>query len=74
MTEEERLRAAIESHRLAVGQAYGIGSFKRLHAVNIELWEAAGVLARQETVEEVMAEDREERDELHRPAMLENDD
>lgn len=69
MTEEKRLRAAIENHRLAVGQAYGIGSFKRLHAVNIELWESISV----PVSVQVISEDREVRDELHRPAMLEND-
>ena len=80
MTEEDRLREAVRQHRLAVGQAYGIGSFQRLHVVNMELWEAAGVLAGQMSVEEVVSEDRAEQEEeavwarVHRPAMLENDD
>ena len=72
MAEEERLRAAIEKHRLAVGYAYGIGSFKRLHAVNMELWEAAGIYETEELQEIVEAV--EQNDELHRPAMLESDD
>jgi len=41
MTAEERvamLEAAIMNHRMAVGQAYGIGSFKTQHAANLELW------------------------------------
>jgi hypothetical protein len=46
----------------------------------MELWEAAGVLAGQMSVEEVVSEDRAEQEEeavwarVHRPAMLENDD
>jgi hypothetical protein len=32
------LEAAIEQHRLDVGQAYGIGSFKTQHAANMRLW------------------------------------
>lgn len=32
------LEAAIQHHRMAVGQAYGIGSFKTQHAANMELW------------------------------------
>ena len=41
MNAEERvamLEAAIVHHRMAVGQAYGVGSFKTQHAANLELW------------------------------------
>lgn len=34
----EMLVAAIRAHRLAVGQAYGMGSFKAQHAANVALW------------------------------------
>jgi hypothetical protein len=75
MTEEDRLREAVRQHRLAVGQAYGIGSFKRFHVVNMELWAAAGISVGQQSIEEeVVIENSEQRDELHRPAMLENDE
>lgn len=34
----EELVAAIRAHRLAVGEAYGVGSFRAQHAANVALW------------------------------------
>ena len=32
------LEAAIRAHRLAVGEAYGVGSFRAQHSANSTLW------------------------------------
>ena len=62
------LEAAIVKHRFAVGQAYGLGSFKTQHAANMELW----ALVKTEPVEKpsVFPETVEETG-LARPAMME---
>lgn len=36
--EVDALVAAIRAHRLAVGEAYGVGSFRAQHAANVALW------------------------------------
>ena len=63
-----QLEAAIAKHRFAVGQAYGIGSFKTQHAANMELW----AVIKAEPVEKpsVFPETVEETG-LARPAMME---
>ena len=66
------LEAAIQHHRQQVGEAYGIGSYKRLHAVNMELWEHVGSVfgtAGTENADEPIAEAG-----LARPAMMEDDE
>lgn len=62
------LEAAIRQHRLAVGEAYGIGSFKTQHAANMALWE----LVRVAPVERPSVfPDTVEETGLARPAMME---
>lgn len=63
-----QLEAAITQHRLSVGQAYGIGSFKAQHAANMALWS----VVKTEPVEKpsVFPETVEETG-LARPAMME---
>ena len=35
---DDELVEAIKTHRLAVGEAYGVGSFRAQHAANVALW------------------------------------
>jgi hypothetical protein len=65
------LEAAILHHRMAVGQAYGIGSFKTQHAANVELW--AHVRSAFVTASTKNDESADEAG-LARPAMMEDDE
>lgn len=64
----EALEAAIRQHRFDIGRGYHYHSFRTVHAANKTLWELVADRSIFHTEETTTQSDQ-----LHRPAMMEDD-
>lgn len=71
---DEELVEAIRAHRLAVGEAYGVGSFRAQHAANVALWSLVAEEPTRFTGDWDLPASGLDEAELARPAHLEDED